>query len=73
MHGGAGSFWNRDNAYKSFGYDYFFPLSFYKNKKHYYVGYGLKDKIFLSQSVKYIEHLTQPFYLKLITVTNHYP
>lgn len=73
MHGGAGSFWNRDNAYKSFGYDYFMPLSYYKNKKGYYIGYGIKDKLFFDQSIKYIEHLPQPFYLKMITVTNHYP
>lgn len=73
MHGGAGSFWNRDNAYKSFGYDYFMPLSYYQNKKGYYLGYGIKDKLFFDQSIKYIEHLPQPFYLKTITVTNHYP
>lgn len=73
MHGGAGSFWNRNNAYKSFGYQYFMPLSLYKNKPSYYIGYGLKDKIFFDQSIKYIERLPQPFYLKMITVTNHYP
>ncbi|WP_308557980.1 LTA synthase family protein [uncultured Lactobacillus sp.] len=73
MHGGAGSFWNRNNAYKSFGYQYFMPLSFYQNKPSYYIGYGLKDKIFFDQSIKYIERLPQPFYLKMITVTNHYP
>lgn len=73
MHGGAGSFWNRDNTYKSFGYDYFMPLSYYQNKKGYYLGYGIKDKLFFDQSIKYIEHLPQPFYLKMITVTNHYP
>ncbi|AAS09540.1 hypothetical protein LJ_1768 [Lactobacillus johnsonii NCC 533] len=73
MHGGAGSFWNRDNAYKSFGYDYFMPLSYYQNKKGYYLGYGIKDKLFFDQSIKYMEHLPQPFYLKMITVTNHYP
>lgn len=73
MHGGAGSFWNRDNAYKSFGYNYFMPLSYYQNKKGYYNGYGIKDKLFFEQSIKYMEHLPQPFYLKMITVTNHYP
>lgn len=73
MHGGAGSFWNRDNAYKSFGYDYFMPLSYYQNKKGYYLGYGIKDKLFFDQSIRYMEHLPQPFYLKMITVTNHYP
>ena len=73
MHGGAGSFWNRDNAYKSFGYDYFMPLSYYQNKKGYYLGYGIKYNLFFDQSIKYMEHLPQPFYLKMITVTNHYP
>lgn len=73
MHGGEGSFWNRNNAYKSFGYQYFLPLNYYNNKPGYYIGYGLKDKIFFDQSIKYIERLPQPFYLKMITVSNHYP
>lgn len=73
MHGGAGSFWNRNNAYKSFGYQYFLPINYYQNKPGYYIGYGIKDKIFFDQSIKYIERLPQPFYLKMITVTNHYP
>ena len=73
MHGGEGSFWNRNNAYKSFGFQYFLPLNYFKNKPGYYIGYGLKDKIFFDQSIKYIERLPQPFYLKMITVTNHYP
>lgn len=73
MHGDVGSFWNRDNTYKSWGYQYFFDSSYYKEKANYSVGYGLKDKIFLKQSVKYLEQLPQPFYAKVITVTNHYP
>lgn len=73
LHGGTGSFWNRENTYKSWGYDFFYSLSAYENKKGYYLNYGLKDKIFLQQSSKYIEQLPQPFYSKIITVTNHYP
>ncbi|WP_125568527.1 LTA synthase family protein [Companilactobacillus insicii] len=73
FHGDVPSFWNRDNAYKSWGYDYFFSSDYYKIKKNYEVGYGMKDKIFLRDSAKYIEQLPQPFYAKLITVTNHYP
>lgn len=73
MHGGTGSFWNRENTYKSWGYDFFYSLSSYENKKDYYLNYGLKDKIFLQQSAKMIEQLPQPFYTKIITVTNHYP
>ena len=73
FHGDVGSFWNRDNTYKSWGYQYFFDEKYYQKKKNYSVGYGLKDKIFLKQATKYIEQLPQPFYAKIITVTNHYP
>ena len=73
FHGDVGSFWNRDNTYKSWGYQYFFSEDYYKTKSNYSVGYGLKDKIFLQQSIQYIEQLPQPFYAKIITVTNHYP
>lgn len=73
FHGDVGSFWNRNNTYKSWGYQYFFDKDFYKDKADYSVGYGLKDKIFLKQAAQYIEQLPQPFYAKIITVTNHYP
>ena len=73
FHGDVPSFWNRDNAYKSFGYQYFFSKQYYPKTKDYDAGYGMKDKIFLKESAHYIEQLPQPFYAKLITVTNHYP
>ena len=73
FHGDVPSFWNRDNAYKSFGYQYFFSKEYFPKTKDYDVGYGMKDKIFLKESAHYIEQLPQPFYAKLITVTNHYP
>ncbi|GBG95416.1 alkaline phosphatase [Ligilactobacillus salitolerans] len=73
FHGDVGSFWNRDNTYKSWGYQYFFDEPYYKTKSNYSIGYGLKDKIFFQQSVKYLEQLPQPFYAKMITLTNHYP
>ena len=73
FHGDVPSFWNRDNTYKSWGYDYYFSKSYFQSGESFDVGYGLKDKIFLKDSMKYIEQLPQPFYAKLITVTNHYP
>lgn len=73
FHGDVPSFWNRDNAYKSFGYQYFFSKGYFPKTKDYDAGYGIKDKIFLKDSAHYIEQLPQPFYAKLITVTNHYP
>lgn len=73
FHGDVPSFWNRDNAYKSFGYQYFFSKEYYPKTKDYDAGYGMKDKIFMKESAHYIKQLPQPFYAKLITVTNHYP
>ncbi|WP_203649830.1 LTA synthase family protein [Secundilactobacillus yichangensis] len=73
FHGDVPSFWNRDNTYKSWGYNYFFSSQYYKEKPNYTVGYGLKDKIFFRDSAKYLQQLPQPFYAKLITLTNHYP
>ena len=73
FHGDVPSFWNRDNAYKSFGYDYFFSKGYFPKTKDYDAGYGIKDKIFLKDSAYYLQQLPQPFYAKLITVTNHYP
>ena len=67
FHGDVPSFWNRDNAYKSFGYQYFFSKEYYPKTKDYDAGYGMKDKIFMKESAHYIEQLPQPFYAKLIT------
>lgn len=73
FHGDVPSFWNRDNAYKSFGYQYFFSKEYFPNVKDQDIGYGIKDKIFLKDAAYYLQQLPQPFYAKLITVTNHYP
>lgn len=73
FHGDVGSFWNRINTYKAWGYQYFFDKDYYTSKENYNVGYGLKDKIFLKQAVNYLQQLPQPFYAKIITLTNHYP
>lgn len=73
FHGDVSSFWNRDNTYKSFGYQYFFSKDYYPDVADDEEGYGIKDKIFLKEAAHYIEQLPQPFYAKLITVTNHYP
>ncbi|AQP52915.1 phosphoglycerol transferase [Vagococcus penaei] len=73
FHGNNGSFWNRNETYKRFGYDYFFDASYYDVNENNSFQYGLHDKPFMEQSVQYLEHLQQPFYAKFISVTNHYP
>lgn len=74
FHGNAGSFWNRNTAYKQWGYHYFFDASYFtKQNSSNSFQYGLNDKYMLKDSIKYLERLQQPFYTKFITVSNHYP
>lgn len=73
FHGNTGTFWNRNETYKRFGYNYFFDSSYYDVDSSNSFQYGLHDKPFFEQSIQYLEHLQQPFYTKFLAVTNHYP
>ena len=73
FHGNTGTFWNRNDTYRSFGYDYFFDSNYFDMSADRVLDYGLKDKLFFKDSVEYIEQLPQPFYSKFITLTNHFP
>ncbi|MFD2445534.1 LTA synthase family protein [Bacillus sp. CGMCC 1.16607] len=73
FHGNSGSFWNRNEIYKSFGFNHFFDSNFYQMDDNAMVEYGLKDKPFYEQSISLLETLPEPFYTKFITVSNHFP
>ena len=73
FHGNVGSFWNRDDTYKSMGIDYFFDDEYYTFTEENRLEYGMKDKVFFQESIQYLEQLPQPFYSKFITVSNHFP
>ncbi|WP_455661497.1 LTA synthase family protein [Pradoshia sp.] len=73
FHPNTGSFWNRNEIYKSFGYDHFFDASSYEMDPEQLADYGLMDKPFFEQSIPYLESLPEPFYAKFISVTHHYP
>ncbi|MDR0615115.1 MAG: LTA synthase family protein [Lactobacillales bacterium] len=73
FHGNGGGFWNRNETYKQLGYDYFFNDKYFKINEKNSFQYGLHDKELFKQSIKYLEHLQQPFYVKYITVSNHFP
>ena len=63
FHGNAGSFWNRNTAYKQWGYNYFFDASYFtKQNSSNSFQYGLNDKYMLRDSIKYLERLQQPYY-----------
>jgi lipoteichoic acid synthase len=73
FHGNSGSFWNRNEIYKSFGYDNFFDENYYEMNPENLAEYGLMDKPFFEESIPLLESLPQPFYAKFMTVTHHYP
>src|SRR5690625_4687538 len=73
FHANNKSFWNRDQIYKSLHVDHFFDQSSYEISEENSIGWGLKDKPFFEQTIPYLHELEQPFYTKLITLTNHFP
>lgn len=73
FHANNKSFWNRDLMYQAFGYDRFFDVNDYNVTEENSIGWGLKDIDFFQQSVQHIDNLPQPFYTRLITLTNHFP
>ncbi|MDZ5472818.1 LTA synthase family protein [Bacillus sp. 31A1R] len=73
FHGNTGSFWNRNEIYKSFGMDHFFDEKSFEYNDADVADYGLMDKPFFEQSMPLLESLPQPFYTKFITVSHHFP
>lgn len=73
FHANSKSFWNRDKMYDSLHYDHFYGKEAYEVTKENSVGWGLKDKPYFEQSIKYLQSIEEPFYTKFITLTNHFP
>ncbi|WP_338750088.1 LTA synthase family protein [Bacillus sp. FJAT-52991] len=73
MHANNKSFWNRDIMYKSLGYERFYEVGDYDVNEENSVNWGMKDIPFLEQSVEHMKDMPQPFYSKLLTLTNHHP
>lgn len=73
LHANNKSFWNRDGMYRSLNLDHFYSDEAYEITDENSVGWGLKDKPFFEQSIKYLQAMEQPFYTKFITLTNHFP
>lgn len=71
FHGNRDTFWNRNNAYKSFGYDNFYSLKYFENQD--IIGYGLKDDVFFNESFDMYSKIEGLKYTKFIPVSNHFP
>lgn len=73
MHANNKSFWNRDIMYENFGYDRYYSLPDYTVGEGQSVNWGMKDIPFFQQSVEHMKEMDQPFYSKMLTLTNHHP
>ncbi|WP_223642111.1 LTA synthase family protein [Planococcus sp. 4-30] len=73
QHANSKSFWNRDMMYESLGVDEFLDIQNYTVGEGEAVNWGMKDIPFFEQSVAHMAEMPQPFYSRLITLTNHYP
>jgi phosphoglycerol transferase MdoB-like AlkP superfamily enzyme len=73
MHANNKSFWNRDMMYNALNIDKFYDVESYNVGEGEAVNWGLKDIPFFEQSVDHMTEMPQPFYSRLITLTNHYP
>ncbi|KGR74605.1 LTA synthase family protein [Ureibacillus sinduriensis] len=73
MHSNNSSFWNRNEIYESFNINRFYDVESYDVTDENSVNWGLKDIPFMEQSVDLMTEMQQPFYSKMITLTNHYP
>jgi len=73
FHGNYKTFWNRNEMYRSIGYDKFFDAEYYNMSEDNTKNYGMKDKPFFAESMPMLESLPQPFYTKFISLSNHFP
>lgn len=73
MHANNKSFWNRDIMYDALNVEKFYDIDSYSIGEGEAVNWGMKDIPFFNQSVDHMTEMPQPFYSRLLTLTNHYP
>ncbi len=76
LHANNGDYWNRNEMYKTFGYDKYYSEDSFVISEEDIIGLGLSDKEFFKQStilLKEINEFKKPFYGKVITLSNHSP
>lgn len=73
QHANTKSFWNRDIMYESMNIDKFYDIESFEIGEGEAVNWGMKDIPFHEQSVEHMTEMQQPFYSRLLTLTNHHP
>ncbi|MFD1926565.1 LTA synthase family protein [Sporosarcina siberiensis] len=73
LHANGRSFWNRDIMYDALNIEKFYDVESFEVSDENSVNWGMKDIPFVEQSVAHMQEMQQPFYSRLITLTNHFP
>lgn len=73
QHANTKSFWNRDMMYQSLNIKEFQDVESYTVGEGDAVNWGLKDIPFMEQSVDLMAEMPEPFYSRMLTLTNHHP
>ncbi|RPF55629.1 LTA synthase family protein [Aquisalibacillus elongatus] len=73
FHANNASFWNRNVMYETLGYEEYYDVQSYDFTKDDVIGWGMNDKMFFDQTVDLLKEQEDPYYAKLITLTNHFP
>ncbi|MBN8207139.1 LTA synthase family protein [Bacillus sp. NTK071] len=73
FHGNDREFWNREDMYKTLGYDRYYSKRDFEVTDENSINYGLKDIPFFEQSIPYLKDLKEPYSAKFLTLTNHFP
>ncbi|WP_438310925.1 LTA synthase family protein [Sporosarcina sp. FA9] len=73
LHANGRSFWNRDIMYDALNIEKFYDVESFEVSDENSVNWGMKDIPFVEQSVAHMADMQQPFYSRLITLTNHFP
>lgn len=73
FHGGYNGTMGFDNFTRKVGYDYYYGMNEYNNKKDYDGNWGIFDEPFLQYCVKQIDTLTKPFHAAFFTLSSHHP
>lgn len=73
QHANTKSFWNRDMMYQSLNIKEFQDVESYTVGEGEAVNWGMKDIPFMEQSVDLMAEMPEPFYSRMLTLTNHHP
>lgn len=76
MHANNGDYWNRNTMYKNLGYQKFYSQNSFEVTEENTIGLGLSDKEFFKQIIPILKDIKtnkEPYYGKIITLTNHSP